>query len=236
MLRTLFKNLLARRPAWSISAWISLPLGLLLAAGCATQLGGPASGPLSGPLSGPYSDAEAMQVAEAMMQSSFNARGQAGLDRLKQDDAQASCSLLRPGSVLPKATAERIERANFASIRFPAKLQGDWRQGERIAQSGVGKQFSDDPKLPAGGNCYACHQMSKQEISFGTIGPSLLNFGKLRGNSEAIQQYTYGKIWNSQAYSACSNMPRFGHNGILTEQQITHLVALLLDPASPVNQ
>ena len=76
----------------------------------------------------------------------------------------------------------------------------------------------------------------RSEISFGTIGPSLLNFGKLRGNSEAIQQYTYGKIWNSQAYSACSNMPRFGHNGILTEQQITHLVALLLEPASPVNR
>ena len=224
MLRTLFKKPQSRTLGWSIS----LLLGLLLAAGCATQLGTPASGP--------YSEAEAMQVAQAMMQSSFNARGQAGLDRLKQDDAQASCSLLRPGSVLPKDTAERIERANFASIRFPAKLQGDWREGERIAKSGVGKQFSDDPRLPAGGNCYACHQMSKQEISFGTIGPSLLNFGKLRGNSEAIQQYTYGKIWNSQAYSACSNMPRFGHNGILTEQQITHLVALLLDPASPVNR
>ena len=224
MLRTLFKKPHSRTLGWSISVL----LGLLLAAGCATQLGAP--------VSGPYSDPEAMQVARAMMQSSFNARGQAGLDRLKQDDAQASCSLLRPGSVLPKDTAERIERANFASIRFPAKLQGDWREGERIAQSGVGKQFSDDPRLPAGGNCYACHQMSKQEISFGTIGPSLLNFGKLRGNSEAIQQYTYGKIWNSQAYSACSNMPRFGHNGILTEQQITHLVALLLDPASPVNR
>jgi sulfur-oxidizing protein SoxX len=63
-----------------------------------------------------------------------------------------------------------------------------------------------------------------------------LGFGKLRGNSEAIQRYTYGKIWNAQAYSACSNMPRFGHNGILTEAQIKDLTALLLDPASPVNQ
>jgi sulfur-oxidizing protein SoxX len=31
-------------------------------------------------------------------------------------------------------------------------------------------------------------------------------------------------------------MPRFGHNGVLTEEQITDLVALLLDPASPVNR
>jgi sulfur-oxidizing protein SoxX len=31
-------------------------------------------------------------------------------------------------------------------------------------------------------------------------------------------------------------MPRFGHNGILTETQLRHLMALLLDPKSPVNQ
>jgi sulfur-oxidizing protein SoxX len=78
--------------------------------------------------------------------------------------------------------------------------------------------------------------LSKAEISFGTIGPSLYNFGKLRGASEAIQRYAYGKIYNPQAFSACSNMPRFGHNRILTPEQMKHLTALLLDPASPVNQ
>jgi sulfur-oxidizing protein SoxX len=31
-------------------------------------------------------------------------------------------------------------------------------------------------------------------------------------------------------------MPRFGHSGTLDEQQIKDLTALLLDPASPVNQ
>ena len=31
-------------------------------------------------------------------------------------------------------------------------------------------------------------------------------------------------------------MPRFGHNGILTEEQIKDVVALLLDPQSPVNK
>jgi sulfur-oxidizing protein SoxX len=30
-------------------------------------------------------------------------------------------------------------------------------------------------------------------------------------------------------------MPRFGHKGILDPQQIKHLMALLLDPGSPVN-
>jgi sulfur-oxidizing protein SoxX len=183
------------------------------------------------------SDQEATQRALEVMKASFNERGQAKLDRLNQDEAQKLCSI-PPSTTLPKDAAERIEKTNHATIRYPAdgKLMGDWRQGERVAQSGVGKQFSDDPKVPAGANCYACHQISKAEISFGTIGPSLYNFGKLRGTSEAIQLYTYGKIYNSQAFTACSNMPRFGHNDILTEQQMKDVTALLLDPASPVNR
>jgi sulfur-oxidizing protein SoxX len=64
----------------------------------------------------------------------------------------------------------------------------------------------------------------------------LYNYGKLRGQSDAIMQYTWGKIYNAQAYSACSNMPRFGHNGVLTEKQIKDVMALLMDPKSPVNQ
>ena len=183
------------------------------------------------------SDQEASQKALEVMKASFNERGQAKLDRLDQDEAQRLCS--KPPAVeLAKDAAARIEKDNLATIRYPAdgKLLGDWKSGERIAQSGVGKQFSDDPKVPSGANCYACHQLSKAEISYGTIGPSLYHFGKLRGTSDAIQRYAYGKIYNAQAFSACSNMPRFGHNGILTEQQMKDLTALLLDPNSPVNQ
>jgi sulfur-oxidizing protein SoxX len=51
-----------------------------------------------------------------------------------------------------------------------------------------------------------------------------------------IVKYTWGKIWNSKAYNACSNMPRAGHAGILDENQVRHIVALLLDPKSPVNR
>ena len=38
--------------------------------------------------------------------------------------------------------------------------------------------------------------------------------------AKAVVEYTWGKLWNAKAYNACSNMPRFGHAGILTEQQI----------------
>jgi sulfur-oxidizing protein SoxX len=48
--------------------------------------------------------------------------------------------------------------------------------------------------------------------------------------------YTWGKLWNAKAYNACSGMPRFGHAGILSETQLRDVMALLLDPASPVNK
>jgi sulfur-oxidizing protein SoxX len=193
----------------------------LVVAGCATTI----------------STQQASELALAQLKDSFKERGQAKMDRLDQDEVQKLCSY-GPGDPPPKAVLAALEKSQLALVKFPAdgKLLGDWREGERIAQSGVGKQYSDNPTAPSGANCYACHQLTPQEISFGTIGPPLLGYGKLRGNSEAIQKYTYGKIYNSNAYSACSNMPRFGHQGILTEQQIKNVTALLLDPESPVNK
>jgi sulfur-oxidizing protein SoxX len=182
------------------------------------------------------SENEAERRAVEMMKSSFKAQGQASLARLDQDDVQATCSKYQPGQPIPKEVADKIEKAQFAAIKYPAKLMGNWQAGERVAQTGTGFQFSDGPTTPVGANCYACHQLSKQELSYGNIGPSLYQYGKLRGTSEAIQKYTYGKIYNSNAYSACSNMPRFGHSKILTEAQLADVTALLLDPASPVNQ
>jgi sulfur-oxidizing protein SoxX len=176
--------------------------------------------------------------AAEIMRTSFAEKGQAKLDRLQQDEVQALCSRADAREALDNDSARRLQKAQLEKLPFPAdgKLMGNWRAGEKIAQSGVGKQYSDNPKLPAGGNCYACHQLTKEEVSFGTIGPSLYHYGKLRGTSEDMQKYTYGKIYNAQAYTACSNMPRFGHNNILTEQQIKDLVSLLLAPDSPVNR
>jgi sulfur-oxidizing protein SoxX len=191
---------------------------------------------LSGCATAP-SDAEISLRAAAVMRASFKERGQAKLDRLDQDPTQKLCSEYA-GKTPPAEVVATIEKANFASIKWPAGDQylGDWKNGEKIAQEGRGMQYSDDPKGPLGANCYACHQLTPQELSYGTIGPSLYQFGKLRGYAADIQKYAYGKVYNPEAYSACTNMPRFGHNGILTEQQIKDVVALLMDPASPVNK
>jgi sulfur-oxidizing protein SoxX len=178
---------------------------------------------------------ETLQV----VRSSFKDRGIAKLDRLNQSELQQICSetsLTRKD--LPKDVRERLEKQQMATIKYPAdgKFLGDWKSGERIAQTGVGLQWSDNEKTVNGGNCYACHELAPKEISFGNIGPSLKGYGKLRGTNDAVVRYTWGKIWNTHAYNACSSMPRFGDAGILTEAQIKDLMALLLDPNSPVNQ
>lgn len=192
------------------------------------------------------SPAELDKTAADVMKASFRSEGIATVDRLVQDDSNRECSAAEvAGKPIDPARAKAIEEANLKTVKWPSdgKFLGDWKQGEQIAQSGRGMTWTDDAKAANGGNCYNCHQISKEEISFGTIGPSLYNYGKLRGvtnpdspESKAIVEYTWGKIWNSKAYNACSNMPRAGHAGILTEQQVKHIVALLLDPKSPVNQ
>ena len=172
----------------------------------------------------------------AVINSSFRDRGIAKVDRLNQTELQKACT--ETGNNPSKDVRERLEKAALATVKYPAdgKWLGDFKQGERIAQTGVGMQWSDTAGVPAGGNCYACHQLSKAEISYGNIGPSLNNYGKLRGYSDEIKKYTWAKIWNAHAFSVCSSMPRFGDAGILTEEQIRNVMALLLDPKSPVNQ
>ena len=176
------------------------------------------------------------QETMAVIKSSFRDRGIAKVDRLNQSELQKICT--ETANDPPKDVRERLEKAALATVKYPAdgKWLGDYKAAERIAQTGVGMQWSDQAGTPAGGNCYACHQLTKAEISYGNIGPSLYNYGKLRGYSEDIKKYTWAKIWNTHSFNACSSMPRFGDAGILTEDQIRHLMALLLDPQSPVNQ
>jgi sulfur-oxidizing protein SoxX len=174
-----------------------------------------------------------------LLLSSFKTKGQANLERVNQTELQKACSIAAttPGGLSAAKRAE-LQEAALATVKFPAdgKYLGDWKAGEKLAQSGKGFQFNDKAGSTAGGNCYACHQLSPQELSYGNLGPSLYQYGKLRGNSEEIMKYTWVKIWNSHAYNACSNMPRFGAEGILTETQIKDAMALLLSPDSPVNK
>jgi L-cysteine S-thiosulfotransferase len=178
---------------------------------------------------------ETLQVVK----SSFRDRGIAKVDRLNQSEMQVACSeVALNGKELPKDVSARIEKQALATVKYPPDgvYLGDFKEGERIAQRGVGLQWSDNDKTVAGGNCYACHQLSSQEIAFGNIGPSLKGYGKVRGNSKDVVTYTWGKLWNSHATNACSQMPRYGDANILTMAQLKDVMALLLDPNSPVNK
>jgi sulfur-oxidizing protein SoxX len=171
----------------------------------------------------------------AMMDRSFKTNGIAEKHRMYQLDFQKECSAEKDP---PKKVMQAIEAAQLKTIRYPAdgKYLGDWKEGEKIAISGRGLTWTDKTRFNNGGGCYNCHQLSHKEIAYGTIGPSLQDYGKVRGNSDEIVKYTWGKIFNAKAFNACSNMPRNGDAEILTEQQMKHLMAFLFDPASPVNK
>jgi sulfur-oxidizing protein SoxX len=176
-----------------------------------------------------------LSEVQAVLKRDFHARGSAAMTRLDADAVQQACNL--HANQPPEALAKSLEAAQLAAIPFPqGSLIGDWKRGQRIAQSGRGLQWNDGPKDVAGGSCYNCHQLSREEVSHGTLGPSLLGFGKLRGTSADMQRYAYGRIYNAKAYNLCAQMPRLGQSGTLSEQQIKDLVAYLLDPASPVNR
>ncbi len=199
---------------------------------------------VSGCATAQQSAAELDKQALAAIKASFRDQGIAKVDRLNQDLGQSACS---SDKEVADDVADRVRKEAMATVKWPTGGQyfGDWVAGESLAQSGRGMTWSDastDPKAN-GGNCYNCHQIDKKELSYGTIGPSLWNYGKNRGVTDVtaetaapIIQYTWVKLWNSKAYAACSNMPRFGHAGLLNEQQLRDLMSLLLDPRSPVNQ
>ena len=209
----------------------------LLAASAAVALAGCAMLPPA---------AELDKLASDIVQSSFRDQGIAKVASLRQDDSNKECSAAdMAGKPIEDKLGKAIEEANLKTVKLPSDgaFLGDWRLGEQVAQNGRGMTWTDPAGAPSGGSCYNCHQIGKAELSFGTIGPSLHNYGKIRGVSDPASpgarpmlEYTWGKIWNAKAYNACSGMPRFGHAGVLSEKQIKDIMALLLDPRSPVNQ
>ena len=163
--------------------------------------------------------------------------------RGEQDDSQKICSKKLSQPLEPSDAAAIVAKAR-ASIIYPAsgKLSGDWKIGEKLAQDGYGMRL-----LPGGGgdvvpgrangaNCYACHTLDPKEVNAGNLGVNLSGFGLSRGNTPEVQKYAYEKIFNAWTYFPCSQMPRMGANKFLSPEQISHVVAYLLDPASPVNK
>lgn len=208
------------------TTWIKWPataIGVLMIAGCAS-----------------YPDqATTRQTAEKMVFEAFAASPE-HMKRLEQDKSQQICSKIGDAKLSQEESAEIVRLAR-ASIRYPAsgQLSGDWKTGDKLAHDGAGDRIRNgktENRKENGALCQNCHALAPGEINVGNVGPPLTGYGKQRGNSEAIVKYTYEKIYNAWAYFPCSNMPRLGATGHLTPEQITHMVAYLLDPQSPINK
>ncbi|MFN3595054.1 MAG: sulfur oxidation c-type cytochrome SoxX [Thiobacillaceae bacterium] len=219
---------------------------MLFAAGCTATSG---EKPATPPAKPDYTKMSPVELAEYMVFQSGSydlaqptQEGKTGKDRLVQDEIQKICSeVARSGKEIDDKTAERINKMAMATIKYPEggiKL-GDWKRGREIAWSGFGFRTAHRPddhsKGQPGGNCYNCHQLATDRTG-GNLGPSLTGYGKIRGSSPEMLKYTYEVIYNAQAYFACTNMPRIGANGVLSQQQILDVMAYLFDPASPVNK
>jgi sulfur-oxidizing protein SoxX len=203
--------------------WLAYVSGALVIAGCAT-----------------YPDPQSTrQAAEKMVRDGFVANPSFAR-RLEQDRSQQICSKIGDAKLTQEEAAEVVKLAR-ASIRYPAsgQLVGDWKRGDKLAHDGAGDRIRNgklEKRNENGALCQNCHALAPGEINVGNVGPSLTGYGVQRGNSEAVAKLTYERIYNAWAYAPCSNMPRLGANGHLTPEQITHMVAYLLDPASPINR
>ena len=223
-----------------MAAGIAALATVLLAGGCAV-----ADASKSGAV-----DYTAMSAADLAEHLVLNANGfevdtpvQEGgtaAQRMVQDDLQKACSVVGGGKP-DAATLEAVRTAAAASITYPeggVKL-GDWKNGRELSWSGFGFRLGSSPddhsRRAAGGNCYNCHQMATDRDG-GTVGPSLTGYGKTRGTSDAMLKYVYDVIYNAHAYFPCTNMPRMGAKGVLTQEQIADIMAYVLDPESPVNK
>jgi len=189
-----------------------------------------------------HADSTLAAKVDKLVAVSFKPGPGQDMARLQQDEAQKVCSVTRNNPSVAQAAA--INAREQAAIRYPEnkQLMGDWKSGEKLVKGGFGMRIgSIEPdkverqKGGNGGNCYACHALDPKEVAAGNLGPSLTGYGTLRGASDDIVKYTYDKLYNAQATVACSNMPRMGHNGILTPAQIADITAYLVSPESSLN-
>ncbi len=183
---------------------------------------------------------ETRSSAEQMVKEAFPGMPEALTRRAVQDPAQRACSTIGDAKLSPEQAAQVVQ-ASQASFKYPAsgKLAGDWKAGAKLAADGGGMRIRGgqvEKMKENGALCVNCHALDPKDVNVGNVGPSLTGYGAQRGNSDAVVKYTYEKIYNAWAYFPCSNMPRLGHNGFLTPEQITHVVAYLVDPQSPVNK
>ena len=107
-------------------------------------------------------------LVDAYVKSTFGKAPLEWQERIVPDETLKTCNAFHNN--VPAKEAEAITKRELARVVYPAdgKFLGNWKEGQKVANNGRGGQFSDPPDTVAGGNCYACHQLEKTEVSFGT--------------------------------------------------------------------
>ncbi|SIT72256.1 monoheme cytochrome SoxX (sulfur oxidation) [Ectothiorhodosinus mongolicus] len=193
-----------------------------------------------------YTQMSAAELAEHLIfeKGGFNLdqptqEGTTVRERQTQDDLNMVCSEYRNRP--PADVAGQIVTEARASMKYPeyGLELGDWRRGAELAWSGfgfrVGHNVDNHERREVGGNCYNCHSMSEGRTG-GSLGPSLVGYGKTRGDSLEVRRFVYEMMYNPHAYFPCTEMPRMGHNGLLSAEAMADIMAYLLHPESPVNR
>ena len=185
------------------------------------------------------SDAETSAKAAQVLKASFKARGQAGIDRLDQDETQKTCTEYA-GKAPPKDVAEKIEKINLASIKWPAdgKLHG--RLEERREDRAGRAAASSSPTIPTGPGRRQLLRVPPARAAGSLVRHDRPAAVPVRQDARLQRRHRAStptaRSGTPRRTARARYMPRFGHSKILTEAQIKDLVALLMDPDSPVNK
>ena len=154
--------------------------------------------------------------------------------------ADACARIYRTSHDMPKDVAAQIEKEQLATIKYPAdgKFLGDWKKGERIAQSGRGGQYNDDPKQPVGRATATPATSSRSRRSpTARSGRASTTSRRLRGYGPDIQKYAseqglqLARLRRLLEHAAV-RAPRDPHRGADQGRR----GALLMDPNSPGEQ
>ena len=129
----------------------------------------------------------------------------------------------------PLEVARRSNRSGELAdheVAREGRYLGDWREAKRSRKRPRHDVVGRRQREP-GGNCYNCHQM-RREHAFGTIGPSLYRYGKLRGVADPTNAAA-SRSWSTPGARSITPRPttpvrscRASEGRILTEQEAGH--------------
>jgi sulfur-oxidizing protein SoxA len=155
-------------------------------------------------------------------------------DRLESNNAPGREPEIHAGGNEDRASAKHDDHGghgmiveaskNFATIGY------DDMRGPRPVQTKQGPVATGNPEIgkrlaqsDQKGRCLNCHVLDKDGVLPGELAPNLSKYGSWGRDAE----YVFQQIWDARAHNPRAIMPPFGTNELLSEAEVTHIVAYL---------